>query len=136
MEPPLSFEGLPSPVRWSDDGEAIALLDQTLLPTEERYLRLECVEEVAEAISALRVRGAPAIGIAAALGLAMGARNRLSGTRAAEELDALETGIPVGIGPSPRHPTHCGEPLLGPGSHGGGFCSGGRGRSPVRWWRL
>ena len=71
--------GVPVPVRWSDDGRAIHLLDQTLLPGEERYLRLETVEAVAEAISSLRVRGAPAIGIAAAMGLAMGARRRFEG---------------------------------------------------------
>ena len=70
------FPGIPVSVRWSDDGRAIRLLDQTLLPGEERYLRLETVAEVAEAISTLRVRGAPAIGITAAMGLAMGTRRR------------------------------------------------------------
>jgi len=74
-EPP----GLPVPVHWTADGLAVSLLDQTLLPDEERYLRLETVEEVAEAIASLRVRGAPAIGIAAAMGLAMGGRRRLEG---------------------------------------------------------
>ena len=68
---------IPVPVRWSDDGRAVHLLDQTLLPAEESYLRLESVEAVAEAIRFLRVRGAPAIGITAALGLAMGIRRRL-----------------------------------------------------------
>jgi methylthioribose-1-phosphate isomerase len=48
-------------------------LDQTLLPTEERWLRLETADAVAEAICSLRVRGAPAIGIAGAYGLAVGA---------------------------------------------------------------
>ena len=71
--------GVPVPVRWSDDGRAIRLLDQTLLPGEERYFRLESVDEVAEAISSLRVRGAPAIGIAAAMGLAMGTLLRVEG---------------------------------------------------------
>jgi methylthioribose-1-phosphate isomerase len=71
-EPP----GLPVPVEWTADGAALSLLDQTLLPGEERYLRLETVEEVAEAIVTLRVRGAPAIGIAAALGLAMATQRR------------------------------------------------------------
>ncbi|MFC1662180.1 S-methyl-5-thioribose-1-phosphate isomerase [Gemmatimonadota bacterium] len=63
---------IPRPLRWSEDGEAILMLDQTLLPAEERVLRLESVEAVAEAVSSLRVRGAPAIGIAAAMGLAVG----------------------------------------------------------------
>jgi len=76
-EKPTTPPGIPVPVRWTDDGLAVQLLDQTLLPGEERHLRLETVEEVAEAISTLRVRGAPAIGIAAALGLAMGTRRRV-----------------------------------------------------------
>lgn len=89
MRRPPSHDALPSPVRWSKDGRALRLLDQTLLPGEERYLRLERVEEVAEAISALRVRGAPAIGITAALGLAVSARNRLDGREPGlEELEA------------------------------------------------
>jgi len=88
--PPLP-PGIPLSVRWSDDGLAIHLLDQTLLPGEERYIRLETVEEVAEAISSLRVRGAPAIGITAALGLAMGVRRRIergAGTRGGGELES------------------------------------------------
>jgi len=47
----------------------LILLDQTLLPNETRLLRLNEVEAIWEAIVALRVRGAPAIGIAAAYGL-------------------------------------------------------------------
>jgi methylthioribose-1-phosphate isomerase len=62
---------LPVAVRWSADGRAVELLDQTLLPGREEYLRLEDAAQVAEAIRALRVRGAPAIGVAAALGLAL-----------------------------------------------------------------
>jgi len=51
----------------------VILLDQTLLPAEERYLELENWREVAEAIRTMRVRGAPAIGIAAAYGVALAA---------------------------------------------------------------
>ena len=51
-------------------GDAVELLDQRLLPGEERYLRLESAEQVAEAIERMVVRGAPAIGVAAALGVA------------------------------------------------------------------
>jgi methylthioribose-1-phosphate isomerase len=60
---------IPTPVAWLDPA-GIRLLDQTLLPDEERYLELRTVEEVAEAIRSLRVRGAPLIGIAAAMGVA------------------------------------------------------------------
>ncbi len=54
------------------DGE-VALLDQRALPLVERYERLARVEQVAEAIETLAVRGAPAIGIAAAYGLVLAA---------------------------------------------------------------
>jgi methylthioribose-1-phosphate isomerase len=50
----------------------VRIIDQTLLPEEYRVLELTTPEEVAEAISSLRVRGAPAIGIAAAYGVLLG----------------------------------------------------------------
>src|SRR5688500_16247938 len=52
-------------------GSALRLLDQTRLPTEEAWLECTTPEEVADAIRRLAVRGAPAIGIAAAAGLAL-----------------------------------------------------------------
>ncbi len=60
------------PLKW--DGEALLLLDQRLLPQEEVYLRLHDEEAVAAAIRDMAVRGAPAIGVAAALGMALGVR--------------------------------------------------------------
>jgi methylthioribose-1-phosphate isomerase len=56
-----------APLAWRDG--ALALVDQTLLPGEERWLRLTRVDEVCDAIRRLAVRGAPAIGVAAAYGL-------------------------------------------------------------------
>jgi methylthioribose-1-phosphate isomerase len=73
---------LPNPIAWTSTGE-IRLLDQTLLPAEERYLTLDSVDSVAEAIKALRVRGAPLIGIAAAMGVALAARRGREDVRAA-----------------------------------------------------
>jgi methylthioribose-1-phosphate isomerase len=52
---------------------ALVLVDQTRLPHEVVYLRCRSAAEVAEAIRRMRVRGAPAIGVAAAYGLALGA---------------------------------------------------------------
>jgi methylthioribose-1-phosphate isomerase len=67
---------IPSPIGWTADWR-VRLLDQTLLPGAEHYLELATVEEVAEAIRSLRVRGAPLIGIAAAMGLTLaGKRGR------------------------------------------------------------
>ncbi|MCA9690117.1 MAG: S-methyl-5-thioribose-1-phosphate isomerase [Myxococcales bacterium] len=58
------------PVQLAEDGRALRLLDQRALPAEERWMTLHAVEEVAQAIETLAVRGAPAIGCAAAMGLA------------------------------------------------------------------
>ena len=58
-------------VGWSRDG--VVLLDQRLLPAKERYLRCRSAEDVARAIERMVVRGAPAIGLAAAMGLVLGA---------------------------------------------------------------
>lgn len=58
-------------IYWEDN--KIKLVDQTLLPSEFKYLEIEHLETLWEAIKMLRVRGAPAIGIAAALGIALAA---------------------------------------------------------------
>lgn len=59
--------------RLSDDRKSLEILDQTLLPGTVKVLRLTRTEEIWEAIRALRVRGAPAIGVAAAYGAALAA---------------------------------------------------------------
>jgi methylthioribose-1-phosphate isomerase len=64
---------IPQPIAWTADG-GVRILDQTLLPGEERYLDLDTVDAVAEAIRTLRVRGAPLIGIAAAMGVTLAER--------------------------------------------------------------
>ena len=61
-------------VKLSDDGRAVEILDQTLLPNVIKYLRLETAEAIWEAIFKLRVRGAPAIGVAAGFGMYVLAR--------------------------------------------------------------
>ena len=60
------------PLRWVDD--RLRLLDQTRLPLEECWMELVEENGVAEAIRSLRVRGAPAIGLAAAYGISLAAR--------------------------------------------------------------
>ena len=59
-------------VEWTDDG--VRMIDQRLLPTEEKYLMLRSCEEVADAIKTMVVRGAPAIGVSAAMGIALGTK--------------------------------------------------------------
>ncbi len=58
-------------IAWRDD--AVVMLDQRRLPAEEHYLELREVEEIALAIEDLAIRGAPAIGCAAAMGIARAA---------------------------------------------------------------
>jgi methylthioribose-1-phosphate isomerase len=65
--PPLAF----SPIRWM--GDRLVLLDQRRLPAEEVYLECRAWSDVADAIRNLAVRGAPAIGVAAAFGIALAA---------------------------------------------------------------
>ena len=57
-------------VRLSDDGRSVIILDQTLLPGKAEYRELRTPEEIWTAIKNLQVRGAPAIGVAAACGIA------------------------------------------------------------------
>ena len=62
----------PETISWHDDG--VRILDQRRLPVEEHYRYITTAEEMAEAIDTLAVRGAPLIGISAAMGVALAAR--------------------------------------------------------------
>jgi methylthioribose-1-phosphate isomerase len=79
-----------SPIRL--DGEVVYLLDQTRLPAEETWIECRDPEPVADAIRRLAVRGAPAIGVAAAYGMALGARAWGEGHASLERTDALLRG--------------------------------------------
>ena len=60
-------------LEWTDEG--VRFIDQTKLPSEESYVTCTTYEEVADAIRGMVVRGAPAIGVAAAMGVALGTRD-------------------------------------------------------------
>ena len=60
---------IPEAVRWSPEGDAVRIIDQRLLPAELVHRDLRTVDDVCDAIATLAVRGAPAIGIAGAMGL-------------------------------------------------------------------
>jgi methylthioribose-1-phosphate isomerase len=67
-------------IAWEDN--IIVMIDQRKLPSQEVYVRCKTAGEVAKAIKTMVIRGAPAIGVAAAMGVALGMRNsRASGTR-------------------------------------------------------
>ena len=72
------------------DRDAVLLIDQRLLPDEEAYLRCRDHHEVARAIKEMAIRGAPAIGVAAAYGLALGVRlSTAKGAALREEFDGM-----------------------------------------------
>src|SRR5262249_29220144 len=75
------------------DGRALQLLDQRALPGRVSYLACESAAETAEAIRALVVRGAPAIGVAAAFGVVLAVEEAVAGGGAV--LPAIESAIVV-----------------------------------------
>lgn len=75
------------PVEWTDEG--VRMLDQRLLPTEEKWLMLRTYGDVAAGIKDMVVRGAPAIGVSAAYGVALGAK-QFVGTNIDDLEDEIE----------------------------------------------
>src|SRR6516165_3926120 len=65
-------------IEWTDDG--VRMIDQTRLPAQELYRNYTDYLSVAEAIRSMVIRGAPAIGVAAAMGIALGVRNSVART--------------------------------------------------------
>ncbi|SDF96417.1 methylthioribose-1-phosphate isomerase [Onishia taeanensis] len=78
-----------TPIRWCDD-DSLELLDQRWLPSRRETLRIDTAEAAAEAITAMVVRGAPAIGITAAYGVVLAAR-QATGPEWPARLDAAMT---------------------------------------------
>jgi methylthioribose-1-phosphate isomerase len=72
-------------LEWTDCG--VRFIDQTKLPTEETYVTCTSYEEVANAIRTMVVRGAPAIGVAAAMGVALGVRDSKAANHAGLKRD-------------------------------------------------
>ncbi len=90
-------------IRYDKQAEALYIIDQTLLPSEEREIRLTTLDEMVEAIRALRVRGAPAIGICAGYCMYLLARNAWTEDRQAflrkltEDGEALNASRPTAV---------------------------------------
>lgn len=70
-------------IQWTDAG--VVMIDQTRLPREEAYVTCTDYQQVAEAIRSMIIRGAPAIGVAAAMGVALG----MQGAGTAAEFDEI-----------------------------------------------
>jgi len=88
------------PIDWDATRGAVRLIDQTLLPTELKYIDIRSFDDMCEAIAMLRVRGAPAIGVAGALGIYLGLVEKAPGS-AAEVFAALDELCPRMIGVRP-----------------------------------
>ena len=90
-------------IRYDRKAEALYIIDQTLLPNEEKEIRLQTVDEMVEAIRALRVRGAPAIGICAGYCMYLLARDAWTEDRQAflrkltEDGEALNASRPTAV---------------------------------------
>lgn len=98
------MNGAPRTIQWVGGVDGfVRILDQTLLPTEVQYRDCRTVEEVWEAIKLLRVRGAPAIGVAAAMGVVVGvqrlpdSQRGTFGRRLKQVTDYLRTSRPTAV---------------------------------------
>ena len=101
------------PVLWDEKRVEVAILDQRALPAVEAWLGLRSADEVADAIRTLAVRGAPAIGVAAAYGLAVEARRGASPERLREAGELLSRARPTAVNLTwavRRMSRHIGEP--------------------------
>ncbi len=81
-------------IDWVDG--AVVIIDQTALPDEERWLTLSTVDSLVDAIVRLAVRGAPAIGVAGAMGVALAART-VASKDLAEAVRVIETARPTAV---------------------------------------
>ena len=85
------------PVVYHEETDTVRILDQRLLPEREEWLSLDSAEKVSGAIRSLAVRGAPAIGVAAAYGLALAARRGANPGRLREVADLLVKARPTAV---------------------------------------
>src|SRR3954464_10895346 len=83
------------PIEWT--GKSVRLLDQTKLPTQTVYVVITDEKQMWDAIRRLVVRGAPAIGVAAAFGAYLGVRESGDAKRLDEVCDYLATSRPTAV---------------------------------------
>ena len=118
-------------VRWIGDAATgfLRLIDQTRLPME--FVEIDCrdVPAVWEAIKTLRVRGAPAIGIAAAYGAVIGAR-----AQGMHDRPVVRRALRRGHRLPPHQPADRRQPVLGAGPHGCARCRPAQRRRSARFW--
>jgi methylthioribose-1-phosphate isomerase len=90
------------PIEWK--GDFVKLLDQTLLPAEEVYEEITDYHEIMDAIKELKIRGAPAIGVAGAYGMVLGAMQLTARSAAGFQKQLHEVAIEIsGTRPTARN---------------------------------
>jgi methylthioribose-1-phosphate isomerase len=82
-------------IQWTDSG--VVMIDQTRLPREEVYVTCTDYHEVAEAIRSMVIRGAPAIGVAAAMGIALGMQRASSEAQFDEICETIRSTRPTAV---------------------------------------
>ena len=82
-------------IRWTEAG--VAMIDQTRLPREESYVTCTTYQQVADAIRTMVIRGAPAIGVAAAMGVALGMQTAESASEFDNICDTLAATRPTAV---------------------------------------
>ena len=93
-------------IEWKDD--AVVMIDQRKLPASELYVTCKTAKEVARAIKTMVIRGAPAIGVAAAMGLALGHE-----AQHGERHQAVRHRVPEAVRRDGRDAPDRGQPVLG-----------------------
>src|ERR1035438_731366 len=82
-------------IQWTDSG--VVMIDQTRLPREETYVTCTDYKQVADAIRSMVIRGAPAIGVAAAMGIALGMQQAESAAEFDQICDTLARTRPTAV---------------------------------------
>ncbi|MTB15003.1 MAG: S-methyl-5-thioribose-1-phosphate isomerase, partial [Actinobacteria bacterium] len=93
------MSSMPRTIEWRNS--AVVLLDQTLLPTEVKSIEITTVSVLVDAIQRLAVRGAPALGVAGALGVVLamdqGIRESWSPTQLDEAINSIRNARPTAV---------------------------------------
>ena len=90
-------------IEWDRKSNNIVMIDQTLLPREFRFVRCSTVPEVIDSIKTMKIRGAPAIGVAGAMGLALSIQNARSSEKGKllreieQDMIALKSARPTAV---------------------------------------
>ena len=84
-------------IDWDDEKEVVKLIDQTLLPGDYKIVACARVDELIDAIKRLKVRGAPALGVAGAFGVVLACKNGQNETELKAEIEKLKKARPTAI---------------------------------------